>query len=69
MAWIKQTVGEGRRIQPSDRYDIDHYANASYVDLMVTNDRRFLGIYAIIPDPPFQVETFQDFVTARLGVS
>ena len=69
LAWIKQTVGESRRIEPSDRYDIDHYVHASYVDLMVTNDRRFRDTYAIMPNQPFLIETFQDFVATRLGVA
>ena len=68
-AWIKQTVGEGRRIKPSDRYDIDHYVNASYVDLIVTSDGPFSETCGIIPDPPFCIETFQDFATTRLGAA
>ena len=69
LAWLKQTVGEGRRIQPSDRYDIDHYVHASYVDLLVTNDNRFRATCAIIPNQPFLIETLQDFVTTRLGIA
>ena len=67
LARIKQTVGEGRRIQPSDFYDVDHYVHASYVDLMVTDDGPFTETCDIIPDPPFRIEKFQDFAMTRLG--
>lgn len=69
LAWLKQTVGKSRKIKPSDRYDIDHYVNASYVDLMVTQDGPFQATCGMIPDRPFQIETFQDFATTRLGAA
>ena len=69
LAWLKQTVGESRKIKPSDRYNIDHYVNASYVDLMVTQDGPFQATCGMIPDRPFQIETFQDFATTGLGAA
>ncbi len=69
LALINQKVGERRKIQPSDHDDVDHYVHASYVDLMVTNDGPFSETCDIIPDRPFQIETFQDFATTRLGAA
>lgn len=39
LARIPATLGEGRKIQPSDLADAHHVASGPYVDLFVTNDR------------------------------
>lgn len=68
LAWIKQTVGEGRKIQDSDQYDVDHYVHATYVDLMVTDDKRFRETCGVVPKLPFRIEKFTEFVH-RLSTS
>lgn len=67
MARIALTVGEDRKINGSDLYDVQHYGHATYADLMVTNDAGFVATYEAIPDKPFKIETFAAFA-ARFGV-
>ena len=69
LARIKQTVGEGRGWKPSDFCDADHYVHASYVDLFVTEDGPFRETCGIIPDPPFQIESFHNFATRLVATS
>jgi hypothetical protein len=68
MARIALTVGEDRKINGSDLYDVQHYGHATYADLMVTDDAGFAATYEAIPDKPFKIETFAAFA-ARLGVA
>jgi len=61
-------LGANRRIDGSDEYDARHYVAASYADAMVTDDARFRETYQQIPSPTFVLQTFDEFVTNRLGL-
>jgi hypothetical protein len=68
MARIALSVGENRKINGSDLYDVQHYGHATYADLMVTDDSGFIATYEAIPDTPFAIQRFAAFA-ARLGVA
>lgn len=68
LARIALTVGDNRRIRGADLWDAIHYADAVYADLMVTDDKGFRETCAAVPRCPFDIETFEEFVTERLGV-
>ncbi|HLG56845.1 MAG TPA: hypothetical protein VI485_16020 [Vicinamibacterales bacterium] len=68
MARIHLNVGENRRVRGSDCYDAHHYAAAASMDIMVSDDGDLRATAAVIPNPPFRLLTFEEFVN-ELGVA
>ena len=68
MARIYLNLGENRRVRGSDCYDAHHYAAAASMDVMVTDDSDLRATAAVIPNPPFRLLTFEEFVVNELGV-
>jgi hypothetical protein len=60
LARILLNLGENRAIKPSDYVDAEHYAIASYIDVLVTDDGPFKETIALLSDCPFSVLTFED---------
>jgi hypothetical protein len=69
MARIHLNVGEGRRVRGSDSYDAHHYAAASSMDIMVSDDRDLRATCAEIPRQPFTLLTFEECVVNQLGIT
>lgn len=59
---MKLNLGENRAIKASDRIDAEHYSASTYADVLVTDDRAFTETCEMIPDRPFRIETFDEFV-------
>jgi hypothetical protein len=68
MARIVMNVGLGRVIGDGDAHDAQHFANACYADVFVTEDVAFRDTLAIIPNIPVTVFSFRDFA-AQLAVT
>lgn len=62
LARLWMNLGKGSRIVPSDENDARHYSAAAYANVMVTDDAAFIETYAEIPNTPFKLERFSDFV-------
>jgi hypothetical protein len=60
-ARIVHTVGERRKIKPSDLDDAHHAAAGPYYDILVTDDRAFGQALDLIPDRPFDRMTSTEF--------
>lgn len=56
----------GRRVNPSDAHDHNHYASARYADLLVTDDKEFRETVALI-EPSFPTSTFDRFFQSACG--
>ena len=69
MARIFLNVGENRRVRGSDSYDAHHYAAASSMDILVSDDGDLRATCTVIPDQPFRLITFAEFVTDELGIA
>lgn len=69
MARIYLNVGENRRVRGTDSYDAHHYAAASSMDIMVTDDGDLRATCAAIPHQPFRLLTFEEFVVNELGIA
>lgn len=67
MARIVMNVGLGRTIGDGDAHDAQHFANACYADIFVTEDGGFRDTLAIIPNIPVTVLSFCEFA-AQFGV-
>lgn len=68
LARIRFTVGDGRKIKPSDSYDVAHYSYAAYADLLVTTDGPFREICDLIRRADLIVESLDEF-EVRLATS
>lgn len=66
-ARIVHTVGENRKITPSDLDDAYHAAAGPYYDVLVTDDRAFGYALDEMPDRPFDWMTSEKFSAAYLG--
>lgn len=62
LARVVTQVALGRRIEPSDICDFEHVSAGGYFDLLVTDDRRLVEACRLIPDLPFSIERFDEFV-------
>jgi hypothetical protein len=69
MARIYLNVGENRRVPGTDSYDAHHYAAASSMDIMVSDDGDLRATCAAIPDQPFRLLTFEELVVHELGIA
>jgi len=69
MARIHLNVGEGRRVRGSDSYDAHHYAAATTMDILVSDDRDLRATCAEIPRQPFRLLTFGEFLETNLGIT
>lgn len=62
LARVVQTVGERRRIQPSDLADAYHVASGPYADVLVTDDATLRAALGLVPAVlPFAWEPSEQF--------
>jgi hypothetical protein len=62
IAWYGGVGPEGHAIQPSDDYDLQHFAAASYADFLVSSDDAFAQICRKIPGA-IQPTQLSDFIS------
>ncbi len=62
LARIKLNLADSRAIKKSDYLDADHYSSGPYYDALVTDDKAFRETCNLLPDTPFAIETFGEFV-------
>lgn len=55
MVRIKRAIADNRRIQPSDRHDVEHVAAGAYFDTLVTLDKEMVASLSELPSLPFEV--------------
>ncbi len=58
-------TGEGQRLDKGDAYDQRHASLGAYYDVLITDDGRFTKVLAKFDPLPFQVLTWNDYVTGR----
>jgi hypothetical protein len=69
MARVHLNVGEARRVRGSDSYDAHHYAAATTMDVLVSDDRDLRATCAEIPRQRFRLLTFEEFLGSHLGIT
>jgi len=62
MARLVRILGDGKKVEPGDAYDARHYAAACYSQFLVTDDKGFRRVIDLIPDVPFKLLRFTEFV-------
>lgn len=63
LARLVATLGEGRKIKPSDLADAHHVACGAYIDVLVTDDAELRRTLDLIESPlPFRWESSDDFL-------
>jgi hypothetical protein len=62
LARIKLNLADNRSIKKSDYLDADHYSCGPYYDVLVTDDGAFKDTCGLLPDTPFAIETFDQFI-------
>ena len=63
LARLVRNLGDGRAIKAGDYLDADHVGCGVYFEILVTDDNELRETCALLKDPPFRVEGFQELVT------